>query len=285
MLGGPIAGWQKEATLHPAGRSIRKQRTWTEALDCGADDVISKPPATEELYAKLRVADRVVTLQRELIHLANRDPLTGAYNRRAFFEEATEVCGEAGQGLPLSILLIDIDRFKAINDHYGHDIGDQALRAVAHEAARGGATVGRLGGDEFSILLRGAALPQAVEAAEHLRQRLAQFGLSSPQGLLNLTCSLGASEYEPGDTIDDLMKRADLALYRAKESGRNQVATPPTDPWLNEKPRQAVSLVRSIARNAASIISSTCKACSAVIKGSFPVARFSEITEAPCCHT
>jgi hypothetical protein len=108
--------------------------------------------------------------------------------------------------------------------------------------------VGRLGGDEFSILLRGEALLRAVEVAEHLRQRLSQLGLSSPKGLLNLTCSLGASEYEPGDTIDDLMKRADLALYRAKESGRNQVATPPTGPWLNEKPRQAVSLVRSIAR-------------------------------------
>jgi len=224
------------------------QRTWTEALDCGADDVIAKPPATEELYAKLRVADRVVTLQRELIQMATRDPLTGVYNRRAFFEEATEACGEAGQGLPLSVLLIDIDRFKAINDHYGHDVGDQALRAVAHEAARGGATVGRLGGDEFSILLRGAALPRAVEVADHLRQRLSQLGLSSPQGLLNLTCSLGASEYEPGDTIDDLMKRADLALYRAKENGRNQVAMPPTGPWLNERPRQAVSLVRSIAR-------------------------------------
>jgi Diguanylate cyclase, GGDEF domain len=105
-----------------------------------------------------------------------------------------------------------------------------------------------LGGDEFSILLRGASLPQAVEAAENLRQRLSQLGLSSREGLLNLTCSLGASEYEPGDTIDDLMKRADLALYRAKENGRNQVAMPPTDPWLNERPRQAVSLVRSIAR-------------------------------------
>jgi diguanylate cyclase (GGDEF)-like protein len=228
------------------------QRTWTEGLDCGADDVIAKPPAMEELFAKLRVADRVVTLQRELIAMATRDPLTGVYNRRAFFEEATEACGEARCGSPLSVLLLDIDRFKAINDHYGHDVGDQAIRAVAQEAARGGGIVGRLGGDEFSILLRGAALPRAAEVAETLRQRLSRMGLSSREGLLNLTCSLGASEYEPGDSIDDLMKRADLALYRAKEAGRNRVATPPTGPWLNEKPRQAVSLVRSISRKPAS---------------------------------
>jgi two-component system cell cycle response regulator len=134
--------------------SSENHRTWMEALDCGADDVISKPPVTEELYAKLRAAERVVTLQRELIQMATRDPLTGVYNRRAFFEEATEACGEASNGSPLSAILIDIDRFKAINDHYGHDVGDQAIRAVAHEVARGGATVGRLGGDEFSILLR-----------------------------------------------------------------------------------------------------------------------------------
>ena len=220
------------------------QRTWTEALDCGADDVISKPPVTEELYAKLRVAERVVTLQRELIEMASRDPLSGVYNRRAFFEEATEACGEASCGSPLSVLLIDIDRFKAINDRYGHDVGDQAIRAVAREAASGGATVGRLGGDEFSILLRGVPLSQAVKVAEGLRQRISQLKLSSREGLSDLTCSLGAGEYELGDTIDDLMKRADLALYRAKEEGRNQVATPPTDPWRHEKPRQARALFR-----------------------------------------
>lgn len=206
--------------------SSNDERTWIEALDCGADDVISRPPVPEELYAKLRSAERVITLQRELIQLATRDPLTGSYNRRAFFEEATEACWEANGECPLSVILLDIDRFKAINDHYGHGVGDDALRAVAREAAQGGTVVARLGGDEFAILLRGSALSEAVERAEALRRRFA-LRIPSAEGMVTLTCSLGTGQLEPGDTIDDLMKRADLALYRAKEEGRDRVARPP----------------------------------------------------------
>jgi len=224
------------------------QRIWIEALDCGADDVINKPPLTDELYAKLRVAERVVTLQRDLIQLATRDPLTGVHNRRAFFEEATDACRDANSGGRLSAILLDIDRFKAINDHYGHDVGDDALQAVASEAARDGSIVGRLGGDEFSVLLRGYDLSGAVEVAEDLRERLARLRIPSRDGILSLTCSLGTSELELGDTVDDLMKRSDLALYRAKDEGRNRVATPPTGAWLSQRPRQAVSLFRSIGR-------------------------------------
>jgi two-component system cell cycle response regulator len=229
--------------------SSEDERTWIEALDYGADDVIKRPPVPEELYAKLRSAERVITLQRELIQMAIRDPLTGqmairdpltgAYNRRAFFEEATEACREANHECPLSVILLDIDRFKAINDHYGHGVGDDALRAVAREAAQGGTVVGRLGGDEFAILLRGSALSEAVGGAEDLRRRLAQLRVPSEEGMVRLTCSLGTSELEPGDTIDDLMKRADLALYRAKEEGKDRVATPPTGSWLSLRPRQA----------------------------------------------
>ena len=225
------------------------KRTWIEALDCGADDVINRPPIPEELYAKLRSAERVITVRRELIRMATRDPLTDAYNRRAFFEEATEACRSANSEYPLSVILLDIDRFKAINDHYGHGVGDEALRAVVKEAAQEGSVVGRLGGDEFAVLLRGASLSEAVEDAEDLRRRLAQLQLlPSEEGTVHLTCSLGIGELESGDTIDDLMKRADLALYRAKEEGRDRVATPPKGSWLSHRPRQAVSLVRSIAR-------------------------------------
>ncbi|MGH9341125.1 MAG: GGDEF domain-containing protein [Acidobacteriota bacterium] len=98
------------------------------------------------------------------------------------------------------------------------------------------------------LLHGGAALSEAVERAEDLRRRLAQLGVPSDEGMVRLTCSLGTGQLETGDTIDDLMKRADLALYRAKEEGRDRVATPPTDSWLSQRPRQAVSLIRSIAR-------------------------------------
>ena len=219
---------------------------WIEALDCGADDVISRPPIPEELYAKLRSAERAITLQRELVRLATRDPLTGAYNRRAFFEEATGACQERER--PLSVILFDVDRFKAINDHYGHGAGDDVLRAVASEAGQDGSVVGRLGGDEFVVLLKGTALSEAVDRAENLRHRFAKLRISSAEGSVPLTCSLGVGQLEPEDTIDDLLKRADLALYRAKEEGRDRVATPPTDTWLSQRPRQAVSLIRSIAR-------------------------------------
>ena len=113
-----------------------EEKNVVEALDCGADDFIRKPPRQQELYAKLRVADRLVTLQRELIRLAATDPLTGIHNRRAFFEQATEVCRRAEQKDPLSAILFDIDHFKEVNDLYGHAVGDEAIRAVAFGAQR-----------------------------------------------------------------------------------------------------------------------------------------------------
>src|SRR6202521_3219464 len=106
-----------------------------EALDSGADDFIGKPPAAEELYARLRSAERLANMQQELLRLALTDPLTGVLNRRAFFESAEEVC-ERGHALDcLSAIVMDIDHFKRINDVYGHDVGDEAIRAVAREVA------------------------------------------------------------------------------------------------------------------------------------------------------
>jgi two-component system, cell cycle response regulator len=125
------------------------QRNLIEALDSGADDFIGKPPLAEELYARLRSAERIGSMQRELIRLATTDPLTGVCNPRGFFEQATEACERAVSAGRLSAIILDIDNFKHINDAYGHDTGDEAIRACARTAAMKQGLVGRLGGDEF----------------------------------------------------------------------------------------------------------------------------------------
>ena len=151
------------------------QRSLIEALDSGADDFIDKPPLAEELYARLRAAERIASMQRELIRLATIDPLTGLCNRRGFFEQATEACARV---IPpdgsLSAIILDIDNFKRINDSYGHETGDEAIRACAEAARMQKALTGRLGGDEFALILEQRTLPQAIEVAEDLRSRRAR---------------------------------------------------------------------------------------------------------------
>jgi len=194
-----------------------------EALDSGADDFIGKPPAAEELYARLRCAERITSMQRELIALATTDPLTGVLNRRAFFERAQKACARATVAGALSAIMFDIDHFKRINDGYGHDVGDQTLRSISREVAGSCRLVGRLGGEEFGIVLEGASMSAAAEVAERLRLKLSALKFETAKGPLTLTSSFGVSEWETGDTLDQLLKRADLALYEAKHAGRNRV--------------------------------------------------------------
>jgi two-component system cell cycle response regulator len=204
--------------------SNRDGQTLIEALDNGADDFIGKPPDVEELFARLRAAERVGSMQRELLHLATTDPLTGMLNRRAFFVHAEEACARAAAGCVLSAVMFDIDHFKRVNDVHGHDVGDAAIRGIACEAATtGNAILGRLGGEEFAILLDGRAIRDAVAVAEDLRLRLSELRFETETEEMTLTCSFGVSEWQAGDTIDGLLKRADVALYKAKMDGRNRV--------------------------------------------------------------
>jgi diguanylate cyclase (GGDEF)-like protein len=203
--------------------SSTDEKMLVEALDSGADDFVCKPPTAEKLYARLRAAERLGSMQRELIRLAATDALTGACTRRAFFSKAAQMCERAAGGGALCAIMLDIDHFKNINDLHGHDVGDEAIVAVARQAMCGDVLVGRLGGEEFALLLEGRTLTEAVECADVLRERLSRLEIHGSAGAVTLTCSFGVSEWEPGDSIDHLLKRADMALYAAKVSGRNRV--------------------------------------------------------------
>jgi two-component system cell cycle response regulator len=219
-----LAGRDRPIYVILMSSSIDKSKLG-EALDSGADDFISKPPVADELYARLRAAERFGAMQRELVRLASVDPLTGLHNRRVFFELAEEARARCGERGALTAIMLDIDHFKRINDLYGHDVGDQAIAAVAEAAATEGAVTGRLGGEEFAILLEGHTLAEGAVLAEQLRARVAGLRFDTANGAMTLTCSFGVSERKPGDSIDDLLKRADVALYAAKTSGRNRVVT------------------------------------------------------------
>ena len=193
-----------------------------KALDNGADDFIPKPPMVEELRARLRAADRLTSMQCELIKYATTDSLTGLLNRRAFLEDASEACASAGVNNPISTILFDIDHFKSINDGHGHEAGDIVLATVGTAAKMvANGSVGRLGGEEFCILER-CDLSDAVELAEALRTSVKSLKFSKGD-IRSITCSFGVAEWEAGDTVDRLLRRADLAMYEAKSTGRDRV--------------------------------------------------------------
>lgn len=187
-----------------------------------------------------RVKARTQELQRAnqyLKELASIDPLTGASNRRHFLEQARIEIGRAKRlGLPLSVIMLDVDFFKSVNDRFGHETGDKVLVALAatiHATLRGGDIFARLGGEEFSVMLPGQGLPDAVQMAERLRLLIEQNEVAGYPD--RITVSAGVAGLESAtDEIDDLLRRADQALYQAKKQGRNQVclwlAAPPNPP-------------------------------------------------------
>jgi diguanylate cyclase (GGDEF)-like protein len=208
--------------------SARNARNLAEALDSGADDFIEKPPGPEELHARLRAADRLTSMQGELIRLAQTDSLTGLLNRRAFLQRSHEAAERVGNHGRMSAILLDIDHFKRINDEYGHDVGDAAIQAVAREIGAEG-IVGRLGGEEFGVILPHRPGTEAETLAGRLRRGIEALRIRGARAPIRLTCSFGVSDWIEGDTVEGLVKRADIALYEAKSTGRNRVVTATAD--------------------------------------------------------
>jgi two-component system, cell cycle response regulator len=193
-----------------------------QALDNGADDFVRKPPVEEELRARLRTADRVTSLQHELIQQATTDQLSGLLSRRGFFERAAEACQQAQAGTALSAILFDLDHFKRVNDTYGHEAGDAVLAAVGAQVKSVDGIAGRLGGEEFCLLIP-CDLVEAISIAEDLQRAIRSLRFENKKRAFGITCSFGISQWDKGDTIDRFLRRADLALYESKNSGRDRI--------------------------------------------------------------
>jgi two-component system cell cycle response regulator len=193
-----------------------------KALDNGADDFIHKPPIPDELRARLRLADRVTAMKQHLIQHATTDALTGVFNRRSFFKEAAKTCGTAQSSNALSAIMFDIDHFKSINENFGHECGDNVLIAIAKLAKDIEGTLGRLGGEEFALLVNGTA-EDALDYALMLQRSIRNLRFICHGQVITVTCSFGIAEWENGDSIDRMLRRADIAMYEAKRSGRNKI--------------------------------------------------------------
>jgi diguanylate cyclase (GGDEF)-like protein len=212
-----------------------RQEDIIAGLNAGADDYVTKPFDTHELQVRLRAARRILDLQNELLSAceaqrqqATHDALTGALNRRTIVEGLTRELSRARRdGVSVSIIMIDLDHFKHINDTYGHPVGDkvlcEAVQRVQREL-RSHDLLGRYGGEEFLVVLPGCASAHTEKVAERLRRCLADEPMNLPGGQVLVTSSFGVASSAGGvDDVGSLLQRADVSLYRAKREGRNRV--------------------------------------------------------------
>jgi two-component system cell cycle response regulator len=212
-------------------------------LDAGADDYISKRVSTAHLVARLRTARRILSLEHSLKgmiaergRLAMIDPLTGAHNRRYFMRQfARELKRVRRSGTPLSLLALDIDHFKQINDNSGHAAGDDVLkefvRTIQLSLPRDTDWCARLGGEEFAVILPQTGIAGAAIVAERLRRVIENAFVQTAAGLHSVTVSIGVSGVETaadreGATVELLLSQADQCLYQSKKDGRNRVTLP-----------------------------------------------------------
>lgn len=216
-------------------------------LEAGADDYLSKPLDRDELLVRLISASRVTELHRRLaaqnaeleklnrmlFDQSRKDPLTGLGNRLRLEEELETLQGRVRRyGHSYSVVLCDVDFFKRYNDHYGHLAGDEVLRKVGETIAqhrRSGDTAYRYGGEEFLIILPEQDVNAATSIADRLRRAVESLEIpheaKEPPGVVTISAGVATVSAENPKSADDLLKQADDALYRAKQAGRNRVAT------------------------------------------------------------
>src|SRR5581483_5922376 len=206
------------------------------ALDMGVNDYLTRPIDRNELLARVRTqirrkrhSDYLRDRLEETVELAVRDPLTGLHNRRYMETHLKALAEQAGTSdRPLSVVLVDIDNFKSVNDTHGHAAGDNVLREFATRVRRNTRGVDlacRIGGEEFVIIMPDTALERACQVGERLRECIAAEPFHADgKARLDLTASVGIATLDKSqDALEALFKRADQALYEAKRGGRNRV--------------------------------------------------------------
>ena len=195
------------------------------AYDIGGVDYVTKPFKPRELLARLNTHLRLNQLINDLEFLASHDQMTGIYNRRKFFELSIQKFKHSKK--EMCAVMIDIDKFKNINDTYGHSVGDSVIKQVTKHISdnlNDEAIFGRVGGEEFAIILSNSSTESVSKEMEKIRKIIEKLEVIASDGnIVKFTISLGISESnENTDSIDSLLKQADTALYEAKGSGRNR---------------------------------------------------------------
>jgi two-component system cell cycle response regulator len=207
-----------------------EQKDLIKGFSAGADDYITKPFNHLELKARLKTGKRIIDLQRQLQEQANRDSLTGLWNRKRMFRILEkEINRSYRDNMPVAIIMIDIDKFKSINDTHGHHFGDLVIQEIANvlrKSVRNYDEVCRYGGDELLVILPNCNSAKTESVAERLRQNVIKHRIKSDTVSLNVTLSFGAAStesYSSDITSEALIMAADEALLKAKNKGRNCV--------------------------------------------------------------
>jgi two-component system cell cycle response regulator len=224
------------------------QETMVEGLEAGADDFIVKPIRQAELRLRLKGARRILDLEislrkslDEIREFSIRDPLTGAFNRRYLDQQLENEIHRAYRFKhPISIIMCDLDHFKSINDTYGHRVGDEVLKrcvtSISKSVRQNIDWIARYGGEEFVVTLPETDAEDCLVVAERMRKEIASAPADGTESIVRVSASFGAvtlqtAEGNAHSSAADLMQRADLCLYQAKQTGRNRVVGECSAPW------------------------------------------------------
>ena len=199
-----------------------------QALDSGADDFISKPFSPDELKVRLKVGCRIIDSENNLSHQAHHDSLTNVLNHRAIVDVLDQLWSRSVRdGSPLAVLMLDIDYFKRINDNYGHQVGDYALREfckLVKKELRPYDSLGRYGGEEFTVCLPATEADAALLVAERIRKCIETHPIQYDEISFTMTVSIGVGVFsENQKSHKEVLLEADKSAYAAKSKGRNCV--------------------------------------------------------------